>query len=95
MIFAFPDVVKAPTDIVSVPLDWTPFIPALSEDVTVTSHSVSARRGSVVGVDDGIEGAIQTITISGGDCANFTEVEARIVISDGTDVSRSFRAIVR
>jgi hypothetical protein len=39
--------------------------------------------------------AAQSVKLSGGTCQSFTDVIARVVLSDMTDLSRAFRVLVR
>lgn len=95
MIFYFPDILKADTDVESPALDWSLLLPSLDDELTVVSHSVSAILGDVVAQDIGMEGLVQTVRLSAGSRCSHSDVVARVVLSDGTDLSRAFRVIVR
>jgi hypothetical protein len=92
-IFAFPDVRKAPSDVETIVLDWTPFAP--SGQSSFASHSVAVKSGDVTAVDAGASALAQKVTVSGGSCARHSVVEATVAFSDGTALTRGFDVLVR
>jgi len=93
MLQGFPDVQKAPTDVIDVTLDWTPFLP--SGTTGLASHSVSTDLGDVIAADTGASGLKQTLRLTLGSISTFTQVTARVTTAGGLDFSRSFNALVR
>lgn len=94
MILGFPDKQKAPTDVIIVTLDWTPFVP---EGITdVTNRSVTTESGSVTAENDSsvTSGLTQKIKLSGGTCNEATYVKAHIECDGGIDLTRAFLVMV-
>jgi len=92
-ILTFPDVCKAPTDVVTVALDWSAFAP--QGQTQLASHSVSVRSGALTAVDETPTGLVQKITVSGGIWKLHAVVEATVSFADGTTFTRGFDVIVR
>ncbi|RFB80406.1 hypothetical protein [Methylovirgula sp. 4M-Z18] len=109
MIFAWPDVQKAPTDIKIVHLDWSTLLDPSQATATIVGHDASSviaddvgdlaqgppGLAGVVAADAGVSGFIQSVNLSGGMPDGFTVVSAHIVLDDGTDLTRSLRVLVR
>lgn len=108
MLIAFPDVQKAPDDILTVDLDWTPFAPA---GATITAHDAYPEVGTltafawgggippglaeVVAQDAGITGLVQHVRLSAGNLGGYSAISGSVTFSDGTKKVRSFLCMVR
>ena len=107
-IVAWPDVIKSPADVKSVPLDWTNLIDWNTSGITTHSVAVDvealvnlffeegfAPLGGVQVVDLGLSGNVQTIQVSAGSLDNYSMVFATVGLGDGTSLTRCFRVLVR
>jgi hypothetical protein len=108
-IVAWPDVLKTPADVKSVPLDWTGLIDWNTSGIV--SHSVAAdvdslemffddgfapsSLGGVQVADLGFSGNVQTIQVSAGSIDNYSIISATVGLADGTSLTRCFRVLVR
>lgn len=109
MIFAWPDLQKAPTDVKIVRLDWSTLLDPAQVSATIVAHDAASVIADDVGdlseglpgfagvaaEDTGVSGFVQSVKLSGGMADGFTVVSAHIVLDDGTDLTRSFRILVR
>ena len=110
-IAAWPDVIKSPPDVKSVPLDWSNILDwnssgIISHSVAVDVESVGdnlffdygfapSSLGGVQAADIGLSGNVQTIQVSAGAIDNYSIVFATVGLSDGTSLTRCFKVLVR
>ena len=110
-IAAWPDVIKSPADVKSVPLDWSFLldwntsgiishsvavdVESLAEDLFFDAGFAPSSLGGVQAADLGLSGNVQTIQVSAGAIDNYSIVFATLGLADGTSLTRCFRVLVR
>jgi hypothetical protein len=110
MIKGWRDIQKASADVVTVDIDWTPFLPEAAS--AIAAHSVSVDvidwfevgfgddlnvvgTAGVVAVDDGVDGLEQRVTLSGGEVNAFSMLVMSVTFDDGTQLNRALQVNVR
>jgi hypothetical protein len=94
-LLGFSDQQKAPSDVITVTLDWSPFVPDGVTDLA--NRSVSTEGGDVTAENDAsvTSGLTQNVKLSGGSPNTATIIKAHIDGPDDLDLTRAFFCLVR